>query len=151
MPRIRFFKQREETTCGPILFMNLLRWAGQKVSIRELPHIKWACGWTKERGTPGFHFLSLLDQSRAFCQIKCIYQPTIERIDQALQPGQAVVVRSRYVLKGKKIGHVFLVTDRTEKSFFCVNVKGGDRWLRKSTFERLYMGDTGAWVLRRNQ
>jgi hypothetical protein len=78
--------------------------------------------------------------------------PTLAKIDRALLDGNAVVIQCFYKLDGRPKGHVFLVTDRTEKSFFAVNLYDGTRWRPKWWVEWRYFRNLGdglaAWVVK---
>ena len=80
-----------------------------------------------------------------------ILRPDLARIDKVLQDGHAVIVRARsYLSESEEWGHIFLITQRNEKSFFCVNTIFGHCWLKKSRVQSRYLKHSlMAWTVRR--
>jgi hypothetical protein len=82
-----------------------------------------------------------------------LWRPTVRRIDLALLAGNAVLLSCRYpVGGGTTAGHLFLLSCRTAKSFFAVNLEGRRSWRRKRSFRRLwlkkyYQRYPAAWIV----
>jgi hypothetical protein len=129
----RWTSQRNEFGCGPVAIINLLKWLGDPATYeRDYPTWRRKCCCT-EYGTPLKNFV------RALYSIKNIKitprnVPNIGVISEALESGRAVVMKSAYYEGDDLMGHYFLVTNQTEKSFYCVNLNKRHGWVPKAAF-----------------
>jgi len=82
-----------------------------------------------------------------------MYQPSLEKIDDAVKAGHAIILRARWPDRTGIAGHIFLITRRTDRSLFCINVYGGHVWRHKSLFTYHYLtkvpGAPAAWIVRK--
>lgn len=129
---IRWIRQRNGSSCGPVCIMNLLKWLGEPVTYRHYSFFKKKLK-CKEYGTPLADFVSVLYNIEDI-KISPRTVPNIGIIDEALFQGRAVVMKSAYIENNELIGHYFLITDRTDKSFFCVNLNNKHGWVSKPSF-----------------
>jgi hypothetical protein len=146
----RYIKQRDHFSCLPVAILNMRKWLGDRVSYRRnYRKARTECGATPGIGSDRSTFAEVT----RFANRTRMFSPTVQKIDEALAAGNAVVLRSSW---GKAFGwsHIFLVTKRTERSFFCVNTFAGHRWFRKTVFEGHYLQKHPdapvAWVIRRD-
>jgi hypothetical protein len=129
----RWIRQRTSSSCGPVALMNLKKWLDHSVSYaRDFEYWKRKCR-CKKYGT------ALPDFVRALYSINDIKisprtVPNIGIISEALYQDKAVVMKSAYYTPQGLEGHYFLITDQTDKSFFCVNLSGKHFWVSKSIF-----------------
>jgi len=134
----RWIRQRNGTTCGPIAIMNLLKWLGRPITYhKDYKYYKKKCR-CKEYGTELSDFVSVLYGIEGI-KISPRTVPNIGVIDEAISQGRAVVMKSALIEGGEILGHYFIVTERTDKSFFCVNVNNKHSWISKPAFRNQYL------------
>lgn len=130
----RWIKQRDQCSCGPVAILNILKWLGRDVTYsKDFQHWKERCCCDRT-GTPLFGFVDALKSIEGIgVQPRTV--PSVEVIDKAICEGKAVAMKSAALFDGELNGHFFIITDRTDKSFYCVNIYGGHRWWGKESFE----------------
>lgn len=130
----RWIKQRNGFGCGPVAIINLLKWLGEPVSYEaSYPYWKKKCSCS-EHGTPLRSFVNCL-YSLDGIKIMPRSFPSVGLIGEAVSNGRAVVMKSAYKEGHSLTGHYFLVTDQTDKSFFCVNLHRRHMWVPKAAFQ----------------
>lgn len=134
----RWIRQKNGSSCGPVALLNLLKWLGRDVSYdKDFSYWKERCCCDRH-GTPLDAFLNALHSIDGI-GVQPRIRPSVEVIDSALQRGRIAVMKSAFNFDGEVEGHFFLVTERTNKSFYCVNVYCGHRWLTKDRFEAWWL------------
>ena len=117
--KIRYTKQYNTDTCGPIALINILKWSGQKVSVRKnLKSISSLCGCEKGEGTlPSMFMASLILLDFGYKKIK----NRLPDFDKVLDDGQIILVDQEEDANNED-GHYYLVVGKTKKTFKCVNL-----------------------------
>jgi len=129
----RWIRQRNSSGCGPVAILNLLKWLGEPVTYAEgYPHFSKKMK-TSRYGTELRDFVRVLYKIENI-KISPRTVPNIGVIDDALEHGRAVIMKSAYFNGDALEGHYFLVTEKTDKSFFCVNVNHRHQWVSKPSF-----------------
>ena len=128
---MRYIKQQEKTTCGPIVILNALKWAGCKVtSKKDKSRIKKLTRWTHKRYYDGFRGCTPYGISRALGEINELevthmvhgYKSHILRIlDSHLKRGEAAIIRYYWKEKNRVCGHYALCIAGTSKTYKLVN------------------------------
>ena len=123
---IRYLRQRDRTTCGPIAVINALKWAGVKAT--EKTHKKKIQRLTNCRSHGrGYNGCFPFDINYALLQYKSIkickvYDGTtwisLSEIDKHLDDGGSVLMRYFWA-PGK--GHYSICVSRTSKKYTFVN------------------------------
>jgi len=114
--------------------MNLLKWLGEPVA-HDRDYLAWKRRMGCERyGTPLKNFVKTLYKIPDI-KISPRNAPNVGTIEDALVGGRAVVMKSAYMDRGLMVGHYYLITDLTEKSFFCVNLNQKHSWVPKAAFQ----------------
>ena len=133
-----WIKQRNNYSCGPVALMNLNIWLGNPISY-ACDYVDWFARCKCDRqGSPLAPFVESLYGIEGI-KVRRRNVPTIEIIDNALVKNKVVVMKSAISYKGETMGHYFLVTERKENSFFCVNYSDKHGWLKKTFFENYYL------------
>ena len=134
----RWIRQRNDFSCGPVAIMNLLKWLGESVTYAN-DYKYWAnkCK-TAEYGTTLHDFVRVLYNLDGI-KISPRNVPNIGVIDEALQSGKAVVMKSAYIVDNVYEGHYYLITDQTDKSFYCVNLNDKHGWISKPSFKNQWL------------
>jgi hypothetical protein len=129
----RWIGQRNGSGCGPVAILNLLKWLGEPIAYAEnYPYYSKKMK-TSRYGTELRDFVRVLYGINGI-KISPRNVPDIGVIEEALDNGKAVIMKSAY-FNGKDLeGHYFLVTQKTEKSFFCVNINRKHQWVSKPSF-----------------
>lgn len=112
---MRFVKQRNSVSCGPVVALNALKWAGERLTYKNtIPLLSDAFNCVKNGGTPVsslIDFLRLhptLVVSKRFRKVKV----KIRDVDNWLDKGNAVVLGFwQYDNRERRwVGHVVLIT-----------------------------------------
>lgn len=155
----RWLRQRNCHSCGPVALMNLKKWLGQPVSYAK-DYNYWVKKCCCDRtGTPLNCFVDAL-YSIEDIKVSPRSVPSLDLIDTALKQGKAVVMKSAFMEKGELQGHFFIITERSDKSFFCINAEADFRWWTKASFHAhwlqhylYYCDECGiapyAWIVRK--
>ena len=128
---MRYIKQQEKTTCGPIVILNALKWAGCKVTLKkDKPRIKKLTRWTPKRYYDGFRGCTPYGISCALRKIKELeiahivhgYKNDILRkLDSHLKRGEIAIIRYYWKEENKVCGHYVLCIVGTSKTYKLVN------------------------------
>lgn len=112
---IRYLKQYDRYSCGPIAVMNAAKWAGYDVSRKDLQVFRDMLYCTKPWGTRLFCFAEAVE---TMFKSQMDKKPTIRRICKELAKGKIVIVRASYEVG--HMGHYYLITKRHEDGWFRV-------------------------------
>lgn len=124
---VRYVKQRDETSCGPVAIINVLKWMGYKVSYDFIHTARYLCNWEDTwSADPG---ATDLDVERALKKLdikkKRRIKPTLKEIDKHIDSGGIILLGyyNVYSLPGFKLheGHYSLCIGRTKKTYIMVN------------------------------
>jgi hypothetical protein len=138
--RIRWLRQPDGFSCAPIAIMNLLKAAGERVTLDDLPRFRKLCRTDRETGSSPQHSRQLL---RDYFQIKKkLLYPTVAQLRANLLENErnVVLLRSSWLDQELLLStHLFLVVAATARSFFCVNTYRGHGWFPAKHFKQLYL------------
>jgi predicted double-glycine peptidase len=139
MAQIRYIRQRDTYSCGPIAIINTLKWLGhENITYKLLPAIRMMCKCEYEFGT---HDLDLERTLKALgIKKKRKVVPTIKEIDKHLDNDGIIILQ--YSITPFD-GHYVLCIRRTAKSYFLVN-DSNDRTISRMSrgvFKRLIKWD----------
>jgi predicted double-glycine peptidase len=134
----RWIRQRNNYSCGPVAIMNLLKWLGESVTYAN-DYAYWLkqCK-TAKYGTSLYNFTRVLYNLDGI-KISPRNVPNIGVIDEALLNGRAVVMKSAYISNDVYEGHYYLITDCTDKSYYCVNLNDKHGWVSKPSFKNQWL------------
>ena len=131
--QIKYVKQRDQYTCGPVALLNLDKWRGLSPTYKDLPRYKRLCK-TDSTGTQPRQFEKVVGKrgrKLSYSQIK-------------KHPG-AFILNTKWPEDG---GHYFLVlgwaTDGTHFGWLCVNYLEGQTYV-------LISPATMKWLLKRSR
>lgn len=134
--KIKYIKQRDVSSCGPVAIINILKWLGYNVTYKFIHIARWACKWQDARECEGggstardiekaLKYFSI-NKKRKIC-------PTLKEIDEHIDSGGIVLLF--YCLLNKKIAsmlpllpknifinsHFSLCIGRTKKTYIMIN------------------------------
>lgn len=149
----RYIRQRLRQSCGPIVLMNAVKWAGYSLNrVEYLPHFAELCGY-QIGSSFGIYCESLHEAILATPEVKLVKRlerPTLRQLDRFLDKGHAAIVRYAH----RSGCHYVLVPKRTAKFYYCVNgsqVKTLVRISRKRFSKKLryvFDGETSrTWIV----
>jgi len=125
---VRYVKQKDDTSCGPIALINTLKWLGYKVSYDFIHVARYLCKWDGKNSEDGAGTTDKnLDSALKYFKIKKKrkVQPKLKEIDDHLDSGGAVIISyyNTYSMPGFKIdlGHYALCIGRTSQTYMMVN------------------------------
>jgi len=162
---VRYCKQLEGYSCGPVAILNALKWAGLKKTYKDVKEYKEKCfydGW--EGGVNVNDFSRAFFTYRKHLVIRYRRNFNIGELDKHLETGGAAVVNLRRfdLIDGWK-GHFFLVIGKSESGKCFKTVNGYRRegvgavgWVSRKEFvkhlrsSRIYRPAGGrAWFLKK--
>lgn len=130
---IRYVKQQNKYSCGPIAIINAIKWSGHKFAMKaNLRLVIRASGCEKilgcRRSRCFDHALRVFGDKKFKVKLKIC--PSIRFIENHLrQPGTAIIVNiSRFDNHKVLQGHYILITkvSRSGKSFIVINYFTGE-------------------------
>lgn len=129
---VRYVKQRDETSCGPVAIINIFKWMNCNVTYDFIHTARLFCKWEDGRrnGGGGTTNLDLEYALKIFgIKNKRIIKPTLEDIDNHIDSGGIVLIgySNPYYMPGfmnKDEDHFALCIGRTENSYTMVNDNG---------------------------
>lgn len=92
---VRYVRQYNNYTCGPVAIINAIKWSGHKAIIKQdLKRITNECRCDPRNGTSHGNFDRILRiESKGRFRARRRLFPTLEEIDQHLaQPGHSVII-----------------------------------------------------------
>lgn len=141
---MRFLKQKDQFSCGPLALVNALKWCGRKSSLKEL---KTTLQTTRTQGTS--HRVLSSTICKVFNTHK-ISSPTTESIENHLSTYGSLLLQYEWT-KSKK-GHIVLIIGQTNHYYYVVNYLFSKTVSRvsKSTIELMIKSKPSfAWYLSR--
>lgn len=136
---MRFVKQRNGYTCGPIALLNLGKALGLPWTYKS--HFKQlveACQTDKD-GTIRSLLQRVMHQLFSDYRIVKVCRPTLATIEELVKDN-VILVSSAWKDKGMIRKHAFVVDAVTEKSLKAINIVHGS-WITKDLFKRYYMDE----------
>jgi len=137
----KFFKQGNDTRCGPIAAMNIDSWRGFNVYRDECPLYEKALCWSAKKGTTRAAFSKWIGQ-----RAKRI---TWKKFKDALEHGRLVVVLTRRINLHQKNGHIYIITEITS-GCTAINLIEGEK--RSYVTRQLMVGllkRSHCWIVER--
>lgn len=130
---IRYVKQRDKSSCGPLALLNALKWAGSPVTTKDLKMLRSLVSHTRKRGTSHIHFDNALDK----CFFNYYLTPKMREIEQHIKRGYIVIALGIHPAGGG--GHFFLITNVSKggKIFEVVNMWSNIKVVTKIGRKRL--------------
>ena len=126
----RYIKQRDKSSCGPIAVINALKWSGHRVtelnSKKEIKIISRCAKFNPHnpKGLIGVPPDKLDQVMREFTNLnvgKRISTVKLKQIDQALDNGNAVILRYFWERGNRSGGHYILCVNKSDKTYTVVN------------------------------
>ena len=125
---IRYIKQKDNTSCGPVALMNVLKWLGHKVSYDWIHIARHICKWEDRHSDSGGGTSDLdLEKALKYFDIKKKrkIQPCLNDIDKHIDSGGIVLLSyfNPYSMPEfkKNSGHFALCIGRTSRTYMMVN------------------------------
>jgi len=124
MKNIRYIKQRDETSCGPIAIINILKWLGCNITYKYLDTARTLCGWesgnTAASGTTDRGLRFALNTLKIYAIHR--NSPNLKLLDNHLNKGGAAIVE--YIIPRcsiEKGWHFALCVGKENSSYIIVN------------------------------
>ena len=113
---IRYIKQRNKHTCGPIAVINILKWLGCKTTYKDFPLIKAMCKCNRE-GTYSSNVDKTIDNFKIKKKIKRF--PHIKDVDTHLKLGGIILFEHKSIFED--ISHLALCVGKDNRYYYLVN------------------------------
>ena len=113
--RIKWIKQRDEYSCGPVAIINILKWLGVNATYKWLPAVQNLCRCDID-GTSTADIESAL--KRLCIKYKKRMSPSLKKIDDHLNRNGIALVEYYYA---QDEGHFALCIKKTKKQYTLVN------------------------------
>ena len=121
---MRYVRQRDQYSCGPIAIMNALKWAGLSATYRTHFHkIRSLCKTTMSWGTTPKNMTVTLEKYSKCLSFTTKSLVTLKEIDKHLAAGGAVILEYWFLddEMGYYDGHYVFVFREREHNFIIVN------------------------------
>lgn len=154
---VRYVRQKDYTSCGPIALINILKWIGVNVTYNNFIEMaRGLCGHEPghEGGTRD-HGMMI-----AFRKLRISYSrrknPTLAQIDFHLDSGDIILLDYTMGMNKRRVSslekHFVLIIERTPKMYTVVNgeTKNTVGRQRRSTLEKMLSWDKDdhyAWFI----
>jgi len=94
---MRYLRQRDQFTCGPVAIMNAIRWAGGEARYEDkFDDYVERCRCVPPWGTKHGAFDRVLrEEGGGLYEVRRVYRPTIPQMTQHLLNGGAVILNYR--------------------------------------------------------
>jgi hypothetical protein len=122
---IRYTKQRGKNLCGPTAILNLMKWAGARVSWKK--DIELCMSLCNDNVATNGMWSWVMDSALKYFPLfkvkKVLQVPKLKELDEHIDDGRALVMA--YLHKGGRAqnGHFMLCVGRTKKYYEVVNGK----------------------------
>lgn len=118
---IRYIKQRDKSSCGPIALINILKWLGYHITYDFLDIARWACDWQDGRCIDAGTLDRDMNKALKYFKIKNkkILNPKIKDINKHLKAGGIVLIG--YCLPRESTNHFSLCIGTYERYYIMVN------------------------------
>lgn len=120
---VRYCKQRDRSSCGPVAIINLLKFFGKDAKyefIRMFRHITYCDSF----GVQVEHFEDLLKTFKTVYRVhhKREGQIPLSHLDEWLDKGWPVVMRFFHeIYHGRRMGHFVTIIGRTKRGYLVTN------------------------------
>jgi hypothetical protein len=134
--KIKYVKQRDKSSCGPIAIINILKWLGHNVTYDFIHIARWVCQWKDARDFGGGGVTARdMEKALKYFGVKKTrkVRPTLEQINNHIDSGGIVLLsysipnnsaKSVFPFLPESLfawGHFSLCIRRTGKSYIMVN------------------------------
>ncbi len=122
---MRYCRQRDGYSCGPVVVLNSMKWAGMQVSYDRVKSMKRTRGFNPIKGIgPGYLDPLIRSSLKGKCLVKYRVNPRLIDIKKHLQENGAVILLHEEI--GKNAHYSLLVdVSSTGKSYTIVNFYHG--------------------------
>lgn len=130
MVRVRYVKQRDKYSCGPVAIMNVLKWVGVKFTYNtRIKVLQEICNCIPIRGTKHAAFDKAFRRTMELLpidiRVRRVHRPKLKQIEDHLRSKGIVILNYRWQSKGVKgISRHFMLLTKiygTGKYFLVVN------------------------------
>lgn len=129
MARVRYVKQRDHYSCGPVAIMNVLKWVGVRFNYRDrIKAFQEACSCIPTRGTNHSSFDRALRQIVGLLpvdvRVRRVHRPKLSQMEEHLRSGGIVVLNYRWEAEEEGFSRHFMLLTKvygSGKYFLTVN------------------------------
>ncbi len=145
MPKIRYVGQRDKSSCGPIAILNILKWAGKKISAKKNINIirdMCKCGMYGNLGTRPSRLDIVINNIKSIKVKRTKHFAKMGEVNKHIDSGGACVMRIVWSDRKKTQGHYTLCVGRNKRGYKMVNLYSDRKTLcyanKKQMKEMLY-------------
>ena len=134
----RWLAQKTQSGCGPVALLNIRKWLGQNITYqKDYKKLHNKCR-TATYGTQLKHFVKNLYDIDGIKILPRSF-PTTASLSAMLGENKLLLMKVAIPTADSVYGHYFIVSDQTEKSFYCVNVFYKHMWMSKASFDLWFL------------
>jgi len=125
---MRYIKQKDNYSCGPVAIVNALKWAGEKTTYKNIKEIKQKCNCVSPSGMWHSRMTAYLRKNKSLVVTKIRESPNIKikEIDNWLGLNNIVILRyNMWVRQNIWAGHYIMISDKTDGLYKVHNI--GDK------------------------
>ena len=153
MVKPRYISQKDNYSCGPVAFINLMKWSGENVTYKDINFYKEFLMCDKSGTFRGVFSVAI--ESLYNLNVKHVSNPRSKDIDGCLDKGGSVVLVYSFYDEDEEdceAGHFMFVTKKCKKTYLCHNSgkkysKTNYRWPRRSLLRYLMNNSSDAWLV----
>lgn len=154
----RYVIQRNADSCGPIVVINVSKWCGKNLTIKN--DFKRICKEVKyipnNGGTNNIHTNTVMQyEFENFCKIKKLKQPYKDKVAKHIKSGGAAVISYCYEYYKKEKFHICIFTDINSKNeWIGHNATYGKRmeWVKDKEIHKMFYEENHppkVWLLKK--
>lgn len=158
---MRFIRQRDQYSCGPIAILNALKWTGISITYRShFKKIKTLCKTTMNWGTTPENITKVLLDYSEHLNFEIKELVTLKSIDKHLKAGGALILEYWFNEDGIYDGHYVFIFQRDGHDFITVNNMNAAPAAQPCTRQMLksmlrckkyrHTGSPSAWLINKN-
>lgn len=155
---MRFIRQRDQYSCGPIAIINALKWAGAYLTYKsDFKKIKNLCKTTISWGTTPENISKVLSVYSEHINFEVKALITLKIIDKHLKSGGSVILEYWFNEDGVYDGHYVFIFRKDGHDFIAVNNMNGAPAAQPCTRQMLksmlrckkyrHTGSPSAWLI----
>ena len=141
---MRFIRQRDDHSCGPVAIINALKWAGVPVTYRtHFRRIKRLCRTTQDWGTRREDMSKALARYGLALRYEVRSLVTLQEMEKHLLSGSALILEYWFREGEKYDGHYVFIYHNDDHGFMVVNDMTSGQAAQPRTRKELKFGSTG--------
>ena len=135
---VKYIKQPNLSSCGPVSVLNLGKHLGRPFTLKDLPYLKKICKTNKDGTDP-----EMVSKALKINKFNFLYKNKISlnQLHKALKVAPVIIGYCKVVKEGEKLqmeGHYMLIIKSSKTSFTVVNYVSDKNYSKVNKYNRPY-------------